>query len=72
MAGLADRGHDPAQDTFILYNNRRVLERMLNVPLEDRFWGRSGPMSNEGHEPRQRRCIEQDNTGEARANGVAR
>jgi len=35
--------HDPVKDTFILYNNRRVFQRVLNVPLEDRFWGRSGP-----------------------------
>lgn len=31
---------DVAQDTFILYNNRRLLTRMLSVPLKDRLWDR--------------------------------
>jgi hypothetical protein len=31
---------DVAQDTFILYNNRHILRKMLSVPLEDRLWNR--------------------------------
>ena len=31
---------DVAQDTFILFNNRHILKKMLSVPLEDRLWNR--------------------------------